>query len=608
MYLNSQTTSVGLPVAGLAPALGTDSAPTEPSAPLYKQNVVTITLEDYFQARAFQSLITPDQWYRFESRLVRNTTATLELLSAVQTRGTFFVSGALAAQFPELVGQIAAAGHEIADRGAEVRDPATLSRSEFADDLARSRAVLERVAGQRVVGYRSDAAGGGATGDWVWDVLAEQGYIYDASPEARSRRAVRATTRQREIAGLPVRDVLAFAPSALNLFGFEVPLSEGACLRGLPAWCRRRAIEYCRHGKIGPWVLHFCVWELDPDQPRITAAPPRVRAAHYRNLDKMRDILSVCLEGNHFGSVVDYLQLDLRRPRRIMPPAIQQRLGGVVRATEPVEQQVTEPKVPVTIVIPCYNEADVIPHLGQTLASVEAALSAEYAPQFVFVDDQSRDQTWTLLQQTFGNNHNCHLVRHERNQGVSAAIMTGIRAARTEIVCSIDCDCSYDPHELRQMLPLLAPDVDLVTASPYHAAGHVCNVARWRLGLSKTLSRLYRQVLPGKLATYTSCFRVYRKSSIAPLTLSEGGFLGTAELVGQLALAGRRIVEYPATLHVRMFGESKMKISRTILGHLRLLSRFVVQRAWGRSRGLSAFAVGRPQRRSAEFWKTNALQ
>lgn len=46
--------------------------------------------------------------------------------------------------------------------------------------------------------------------------------------------------------------------------------------------------------------------------------------------------------------------------------------------------------------------------------------------------------------------------------------MTGIKAATTEIVCSMDCDCTYDPHELINMIPLLTEDVDMVTASPYH--------------------------------------------------------------------------------------------------------------------------------------------
>jgi hypothetical protein len=125
------------------------------------------------------------------------------------------------------------------------------------------------------------------------------------------------------------------------------------------------------------------------------------------------------------------------------------------------------------------------------------------------------------------------------------------------------------------MIPLLTGNVDLVTASPYHPQGQVLNVPKWRLAMSKTLSFLYRRVLRQKLATYTSCFRVYRRSAVADLTVREGGFLGVAEMLGKLDFQGARFSEYPATLEVRLLGRSKMKVCRTVLGHLGLLARLL---------------------------------
>jgi dolichol-phosphate mannosyltransferase len=159
--------------------------------------------------------------------------------------------------------------------------------------------------------------------------------------------------------------------------------------------------------------------------------------------------------------------------------------------------------------------------------------------------------------------------------------LTGLREARTEIVCSIDCDCSYDPLELKHMIPLLAGDVDLVTASPYHPAGGVRNVPGWRLSLSSGASWLYRRVLRSPLHTFTSCFRVYRRSSVLDLPITQRGFLGMAEILGQLLLRNGRVVEHPAVLNVRLFGASKMKTLRTIAGHLRLMSQLSRQRMFG---------------------------
>ncbi|MBV9242652.1 MAG: glycosyltransferase, partial [Acidobacteria bacterium] len=166
--------------------------------------------------------------------------------------------------------------------------------------------------------------------------------------------------------------------------------------------------------------------------------------------------------------------------------------------------------------------------------------------------------------------------------------LTGIRAAKTEIVCSMDCDCTYDPHELLRMLPELTDDVDLVTASPYHKDGGVRNVPGWRLFLSKGASFLYRRVLRSKLDTYTSCFRIYRRSAFADMELNETGFLGVAEMLGRVDLAGGKIVEFPSVLEVRLFGISKMKTAKTIVGHLKLLTRLTKLRLFRKSEAIQA--------------------
>ena len=179
-------------------------------------------------------------------------------------------------------------------------------------------------------------------------------------------------------------------------------------------------------------------------------------------------------------------------------------------------------------------------------------------------------------------------MRHANNRGVAAAILTGIRKAQSDIVCSIDCDCTYDPHQLEALIPLLTDNVDMVTASPYHSEGAVRNVPGWRLFLSRTLSMLYRRVLHHRLATYTSCFRVYRRSTAEELDIREGGFLGVAEMLGRLDLDGGTIVECPAVLEVRLLGRSKMKTVRTIFGHLRLLARLSASRLSGGIKGSGA--------------------
>jgi glycosyltransferase involved in cell wall biosynthesis len=229
--------------------------------------------------------------------------------------------------------------------------------------------------------------------------------------------------------------------------------------------------------------------------------------------------------------------------------------------------------IPVDVVIPCYNEQESLPKLAKALEALRLRLGKHYSASFIFVDDGSTDATPELLQRLFGANNDCKSIRLEPNQGIAAALLAGIQNSSAEIVCTIDSDCSYDPCELAHMIPMLIDGVQVVTASPYHAEGRVLDVPASRLILSKAASRLYRLVLHQKLATYTSCFRVYRRSAIASLAISDYRFAGVAEILGRLDLQGAVIIEYPTTLRVRSSGSSKMKLCRTIIAQLAVLFR-----------------------------------
>ena len=236
----------------------------------------------------------------------------------------------------------------------------------------------------------------------------------------------------------------------------------------------------------------------------------------------------------------------------------------------------------VTVVVPCYNEEAGLAALAVHLASLRSACNGNYRLYFVFVDDGSADDTWMELHRVFGIWRDCEFVRHAANRGIAAAILTGLERAQNEVVCSIDCDCSYDPRQLLQMIPLLREGVAMVTASPHHPSGRVAGVPAWRLVLSRGVSMLYRVVLGGRLHTYTSCFRVYRRSAVSGMRLSNYSFLGVTEMLHRIAAREGTIVEHPATLEARTTGASKAEVLPTALDHLRLLARLLHLRLTGK--------------------------
>jgi len=225
----------------------------------------------------------------------------------------------------------------------------------------------------------------------------------------------------------------------------------------------------------------------------------------------------------------------------------------------------------ISVVVPCHNEADSLDRLAVEMRWLKDAMAASYEMELIIVDDGSTDPTWLILQDRFQNWANVRLVRHSVNRGIAAAIQSGLMHATSEIVASLDADCTYEPLQLLSLLDAFHDGVDLVVASPYHPCGAVIGVPKWRLYLSRLASQLYGLVLQTRLHTYTSCFRVYRRSSVAHLPLTRPGFVGVAELVWQLDRRGGCIVECPAVLRTRTQGYSKMRTLRTAMGHLGLL-------------------------------------
>lgn len=540
-----------------------------------RKNLLTILVEDYFHVGAFENLISARNWENFEPRVEQNTIKTLDLLDRYDAKATFFVLGWIADLHPSLMREIVARGHEVASRGYYHRSPRNLTPEEFREDLRRANEAIERASGQRVVGYRAAEKLDFERNDWILDVLAEEGIAYDASfLPTKNTSMPKRVAHQVHHDG---RAIWEFPYATADLGLGLLPISGGNYYRQVPYTLMRHAVKRWHERSDDPFVFYFHVWELDPEQPRISAASKFNRIRHYRKLDKMEWILHENLALYRCTGMADYLGMGDDLVSEMAP----EKAAVAVAATSKVK---AKDLTPVSIVVPCYNETESLPYLAKTLRSVESELNEiGYSSKIIFVDDCSTDNTVGTIEELFSGRDDVRVVRHEVNKGVAGGIITGIRAADTEIVCSIDCDCTFDPHELVNMIPMLTDGVDLVQASPYHKDGAVQNVPGWRLLLSKGASVLFRLILRTKIASYTACFRVFRRSAMIDIEPQESGFHGVPEMLGLLDLKGGKIVEYPTVLAVRLFGASKMKTIKTIGGTVKLMTRLAKMRVFGKS-------------------------
>jgi polysaccharide deacetylase family protein (PEP-CTERM system associated) len=542
-----------------------------------RQHILSINLEDYFQVAPMRQVIPPRYWPRFDLRIEKSTLATLDLLDRAGARATFFTIGWLAERCPDLIAEVSRRGHEVASKGYFHRPFDQMTPDEFRDDYLRSRDAIEAATGKQVLGYRIAEGSLPIGDDAPFRALAEAGVRYDSSVRPFGPAFVgKPDSRRIHERGGNGWSITEVPFSSGTLMGVPFPVTGGNYMRQMPRWLFENRLDAHVGGGSEPWHFYFHTWELDGDQPRVSAATRLARIRQYRNLDSMRERIEGLLDRFRFEGIADHLRLEAM-PAQVRAKAVEEQV--VVR---PVA---VGPRTKVTIVTPCFNEEETLPYLAGNLASVEQANEGVYDFSYVFVDDGSKDATWEKLHQLFGGKANVQLIRHEKNRGIAAATMTGIRAAKDEIVCGIDCDCSFDPHELAKMIPLLGPDIDMVQASPYHRDGGVTNVPGWRLALSKNVSRIYRHILNHAFSSYTACFRVYRRSKMVNMKLDDEGFMGIMEIFVRLDQSNARIVEYPAVLESRLLGTSKMKVLRVIRNHLGLIMRIMRE-----SRGKSSYA------------------
>lgn len=284
------------------------------SAPSQVLNGLSVDVEDWFQVGAFETVIDRKDWDGLTCRVERNCAEILALFDAAGVKGTFFALGWIAQRYPQMMRQIADAGHEIASHGWDHARVFTLGREAFAADIQRARSVLEDTTGQRVTGYRAPSFSIDARTPWAHEVLAEQGYVYSSSvaPIVHDhygwREAPRFTFRPVDGA-----DLIEIPVTTAEVAGRRMAAGGGGFFRLLPYAVSRWAIRQVNLRDGRPAVFYFHPWEIDPDQPRPEDAPLKSRLRHYTNLDVMAAKLSRLVHEFHWGRMDEVAAIEAAR-------------------------------------------------------------------------------------------------------------------------------------------------------------------------------------------------------------------------------------------------------------------------------------------------------
>jgi len=252
------------------------------------RNAMTIDVEDYFQVSAFAPHIARDSWPERECRVEANMDRILGLLDAGGVRATFFTLGWIAERYPAVVRRIVDGGHELASHGYGHLRASDQDRAQFLDDIGRSKAILEDIGGQAVLGYRAPSFSIGAGNLWALDALREAGYRYSSS----------IYPIRHDHYGMPDAPRFAFYPNGpdgllelpittVRVMQRNLPAGGGGYFRLLPYALSRWMMQRVNQADGQAAIFYFHPWEIDPGQPRPDGLGWKTRFRHYVNLGRM---------------------------------------------------------------------------------------------------------------------------------------------------------------------------------------------------------------------------------------------------------------------------------------------------------------------------------
>lgn len=157
----------------------------------------------------------------------------------------------------------------------------------------------------------------------------------------------------------------------------------------------------------------------------------------------------------------------------------------------------------ISAVVPVYRSAPTLPHLRERLSAALAALTERY--EIILVEDGGGDHSWTVIESLAEHDDHVRGLRMSRNYGQHNAVLCGIRAARYELVVTLDDDLQNPPEEIGKLIERLQDDVDVVYGTPLteqHGFFRDQGSRITKLALQSTMS--------AETARHVSAFRLFR--------------------------------------------------------------------------------------------------
>lgn len=217
-----------------------------------------------------------------------------------------------------------------------------------------------------------------------------------------------------------------------------------------------------------------------------------------------------------------------------------------------------------SVVVPVYKSQSTLVEMTQRLTRALQTLQMSW--EVIFVNDGSPDDSWAVLQNLCKKNLNFRAIKLIRNFGQHNALLAGIRAAKHEIIVTIDDDLQNPPEEIHKLLSKLDQGIDCVYGVPekkQHSPFRNLSSYITRVALSS--------IMGAKSARQVTSFRVFKRSVVTSFDNYKGDFVSIdALLTWGVTNFGYVVVEHAE----RKDGSSTYSIKKLISHALTMMTSY----------------------------------
>jgi glycosyltransferase involved in cell wall biosynthesis len=218
----------------------------------------------------------------------------------------------------------------------------------------------------------------------------------------------------------------------------------------------------------------------------------------------------------------------------------------------------------ISVVIPVYRSETILPELVRGLESVLAEIADNF--ELILINDSSPDRSWDVIGDLARQYSWIRPINLMRNYGQHNSLLCGIRAARYDVIVTMDDDLQHPPEEIPKLLDVLAGEYDVVYGTPeqeQHGFGR--DLASWVTKLA------LQNVMGAGIARQVCAFRAFRAEVAKAFEHYEGSFVSIDVL---LTWGTNRFASIPVNHRQRKQGTSGYTFRKLMTHAMNMMTGF----------------------------------